>query len=69
MLIILFIYIIQTFTPKIKRIKLIPFQKENQSSAFKDHEGAEATAALFKYDVTDGPTCLFDQLYFVAVVE
>ena len=43
----------QTLAHVIKRIKHIPFQKENQSSASENHEGAIANVVLFKIDVTD----------------
>ena len=52
-------YMIQTLAHDIKRIKPIPFQKENQSSAFlksqitRVQQGTAFSTVLFKYDATD----------------
>ena len=71
MLIILLIYIANN-APKIKRIKRIPFQKENQSSAFLKSGGCNREKLLkmtSQIDMLHSSVEKNDQLYVVAVVE
>ena len=63
---------IQTLAPKIKRIKLIPFQKENQLSAFLKSRGCNREHLSLQFSFSMMHRFFYRKtktISFVAVVE